>query len=683
MSKTTRRIDVAFIRKSTQAQDDQGQKQNVSRMLKDLGVDIPEEHWFVGTVSRRKVKSNLAFNSLMELVEADKVGTVYVESQDRWGTADRTELFALLGILREHDTRLFDLRDRKDLTERDFATEMLAIIGSFKSEKELQDTAYRSLRSRVNNFQATGSWPTGTHPYGYGKRCHSSDGRLLWEWQPRNRSRGQTFYPDKNSKMAPGLDNVPIPRKSKFDVVKLVPSCDPQAVKAVKLVFDLYVRAGLSRRQISARLNAEGLKFNGGHFTHPDITNILRNPAYVGDTHFGKVQTGELKTFDANGLVVDVKKQRSPKSRRTECLVKKGTHEALIDRKTWELAQKKLETERQRTSHSPRNPAYFLKQIFVCGHCGKGLTGRTETDRKTRKKTIVYLCPSYVAGRCNGHPAECGYQRITHEDAERLLFDKLAELDIEFEESWSVGARENIESRLQKLAVEDDEQQQKFQQLMGEGIDALVDLLIESNPEAGEWPQIKSIRRLSFNFYWQSYDDMPDDHMVSERFRLTVGQLRKAVKSAEQAAAEAASEKLGKLKEEHAALTRTWAKASDAMQEVLKADIDRLESEIEDCKWRSVPLSKRIERLHHQAWELQRERAKLRKEWPALQKREKGEAMRRIFKTVTLFWEKTFHPASKRPSRIRKTNRPGRWSFELQKDRVSWALADFDSGSFR
>ena len=71
----------------------------------------------------------------MELVEADKVGTVYIESQDRWGTSDRPELFRLLGILREHKTRLFDLQAQKDITERDLATEMLAFVNSIKSER--------------------------------------------------------------------------------------------------------------------------------------------------------------------------------------------------------------------------------------------------------------------------------------------------------------------------------------------------------------------------------------------------------------------------------------------------------------------------------------------------------------------------------------------------------------------
>jgi DNA invertase Pin-like site-specific DNA recombinase len=198
------RVDAVFIRKSTQGQDEEGQKANVRNMLKERGVYVPDAHWFVGTVGRRKVRRNPDFARLMELVEADRIGTVYVESQDRWGTGDRPELFSLLGTLREHDTRLYDLRAGKDLTEKDLATEMLAFVNSIKSEKELQDIAFRSLRTRVNNFRDTGSWPTGSHPYGYGKECRAADGKLLWVWQPVNRSRGQVFYPDAAGRLTPG-----------------------------------------------------------------------------------------------------------------------------------------------------------------------------------------------------------------------------------------------------------------------------------------------------------------------------------------------------------------------------------------------------------------------------------------------------------------------------------------------
>ena len=261
MSATGRRIDAVFIRKSSQGQDEQGQIRNVETMLQEATITVPKDNWFIGTVKRRNVRKGEHFKRLMDLVNAGQVRTVFVESQDRWGTADRTELYALLEILRSNDTRLYDLKAKRDLTEKDLATEMLSFIGSIKSQKELEDLAYRSLRTRVNNFKDNGSWPTGTHPFGFGKACYRTDGKLLWVWQPVNRSLGQIFMPDTKGKLQPGPENVRLTRKSKGDRIVLVPSNKPTYVKAVRLVYELYTRVGLSRRAISARLNAEGYRF--------------------------------------------------------------------------------------------------------------------------------------------------------------------------------------------------------------------------------------------------------------------------------------------------------------------------------------------------------------------------------------------------------------------------------------
>jgi DNA invertase Pin-like site-specific DNA recombinase len=606
------RIDVVFIRKSTKTQDEKAQQDNVRNMLKEKGVEVPEQYRFTGTVSRRKVKANAEFNRLMELVEADRVGTVYVESQDRWGTGDRPELFSLIGILRQHDTKLYDLRAGKDLTENDIATEMLAFIGSIKSEKELQDISYRSLRTRLNNFKDSGTWPTGTHPYGYGKACYGPNGDILWVWQPVNRSEGQIFYPGPNGLTA-GPSNVSIPRKDKQQITKLVPSNNPAYVTAVKLTFDLFVRVGLSRRQISARLNKEGLLFNGGPFTHPDVTNILRNPAYVGDTHFGKVQTGELNTFDANGLIVEVRKKPKAKRRNPdECLVRRDTHEALVDRKTWEFAQKKLEAERERKSYSPRNPAYWLKQLFVCGHCGKGLTGRTERDRATGRKTVVYVCSTYAAGRCNGLPASCGYQRITHDEAECLLLDKIKELNLPFDNTTSEEARENLQARLARLGHEDAEAVKRWEISLHEGIDAFAAYLSESY--GVDYPALPKLRKWALEFYCG--DDV--GARLLSRLHRDLADLRSTIQRAEKLAVEEAQRQINLLEEEHRRYTLSWAKASELQQAVLKPEIDRLEADIRQWKSRTVPLSSRLEALYREEAERQAEREKLLAEWPTL-----------------------------------------------------------------
>jgi DNA invertase Pin-like site-specific DNA recombinase len=102
------RTDAVFVRKSTKAQDEQAQEGSVTKLLTDIGVTVPDENWFVGVVSRRKVKENAEFNRLMELVRQDKIGTIYVESQDRWGTITSADYFGTIGTLQKHQTRLFD-----------------------------------------------------------------------------------------------------------------------------------------------------------------------------------------------------------------------------------------------------------------------------------------------------------------------------------------------------------------------------------------------------------------------------------------------------------------------------------------------------------------------------------------------------------------------------------------------
>jgi hypothetical protein len=646
-------------------------------MLRDRGIRVPESRWFCGTVSRRKVRANAEFNRLMEEVETDRVGTVYVESQDRWGTADRRELFALLDTLCRHGTRLFDLRAGKDLTEKDIATELLAFVNSIKSEKELQDIAYRSLRSRVNNFKDTGSWPTGPHPYAYGKVCSTPDGKVLWVWQPVDKVRGQVFYPAEDGpitgpggcRLAPGPDGVKIPRKARGQLIKLVPSNDPDKVRAVRLAFDLYTRVGLSKRSISIRLNAEGLIFNGGPFTQPDVKHILRNAAYAGDTYFGKVQCGTLSTFDHQGLIVEVKgKQQEKRRDASECLVRRNTHEPLVDRATWERARAKLADEAERVSYSPRNPAYYLKQLFVCGHCGQGMVGRTENWHG--KKTVMYLCSSYAAGSCNGYRTDCGYHRITHEDAEQMLLDKIAELDLPLDNTASAAARDNLHARLDQLRFEGLESIRCYDRWIAEGVRALTGYLDEVyGPDA---PAFRHLRELARHHYTRIETTERDFKGLC----LDLAAFKQAVQEAEAAAVEEAEAKLDELAGEHRDYTKAWARANDFQQGVLKEEMERLEEEMAEWRERAVPLADRLADLRRRIEERGAERKKLLAEWPALEGRERGEALRRLFKTVTLFWEKTYHPPS--PKRARKTARRGRYSYILLRDRIQWVFAEFN-----
>lgn len=358
----------------------------------------------------------------------------------------------------------------------------------------------------------------------------------------------------------------------------------------------------------------------------------------------------------------------------SQCLVMKDTHEPLVDRKTWELAQQKLADERERTSHAPRNPAYYLKQIFVCGHCGKSMAARTETDPNGHRK-VVYVCSTYLKGRQNGHPVPCGYHRITHEDAEQLLMDKIKKLNLPLDKGASDGARVNLQERLARLGHEDEESVRQWEVWVQEGINDLADYFNEAYQP--DYKVLQRLRKLALRVYC---DEKIEDQDFT-RLPLALREFNKALREAEQQAVRQAKNKVDEIREEHRSLTLSWARATDDMQTVLKQEIENLEAQRREWEARTLPIIERLNRLYTAEEERQAERQQLLAEWPKLEDREKGEALRRLFRTVSLYWNQDFHPCIPNPSRPRKTDRPGRYSYTLQGDRTEWRFTVTDSVS--
>jgi hypothetical protein len=152
-------------------------------------------------------------------------------------------------------------------------------------------------------------------------------------------------------------------------------------------------------------------------------------------------------------------------------------------------------------------------------------------------------------------------------------------------------------------------------------------------------------------------------------------EFKKALLDAERRIADLARAKLHDLTAKHEQYVEKWVEAT----ELTRAAIERKKAEVEEaiskCKAQTEPLSKRLESLYREEDERDAERRKILKDWPTMKNREKGESLRQIFKTVTLRWERTFHPSSKRPTRPRKTKRPGRYSYELKNEATKWEIA--------
>jgi hypothetical protein len=188
---------------------------------------------------------------------------------------------------------------------------------------------------------------------------------------------------------------------------------------------------------------------------------------------------------------------------------------------------------------------------------------------------------------------------------------------------------------------------------------------------------LQRLRKLALDVYCGDEINGRD----SGRLPLALREFNKGLRQAEQAAVTQAERKLTELRQEHKALTLNWVRATDEMQVVLKREIEGREAEIREWEPRTVGITERLSKLYEAEEERQAERERLAAEWPKLESREKGEALRRLFHTVKLYWDRTFHPPEQNPSRPRKTQRAGRYSYRLQTGRIEWHFAALDSGS--
>lgn len=255
------------------------------------------------------------------------------------------------------------------------------------------------------------------------------------------------------------------------------------------------------------------------------------------------------------------------------------------------------------------------------------------------------------------------------------MLAKLDELGLECRIGRSNGARENLEKRLERLGHENTQTQRQWMGWIIEGINAFIAYVGQAKP-LDDYHEIRRLRRLASNFYFGEDEDPTS--IANLTGRLTG--LKSQIQAAEKIAQRAAVEMVEKLTEKHTRCTKNWAMATNEMQLVLKDEIQRIEAERAEWKTKAVPLSQRFKELAEAERLRDEEREELERSWPELDEREKGESLRRMFKQVTLHWEKQFHPASLNPTRPRKTDRPGRYSYHLLRDQIEWSYATTDLG---
>lgn len=212
-------------------------------------------------------------------------------------------------------------------------------------------------------------------------------------------------------------------KKDEADHNHLVP--DDETAWIVRRVFEL-AAAGWGRMRILKELEREqvpcpawfmhqrGAKDYGDKFADPQerchwhpatVTSILKNPVYVGTTVGCKTE----KLFKV-GLQV--------KTDEGKRVVVEGTHEALISREVFELANARIAERRRRCKDG--EPTIF-SGLVKCAECGKQMSKRYYPKSK---KYLVYVCGTYAYRGV----AECSAHQVFYDDLYRAVLEDIRAL---------------------------------------------------------------------------------------------------------------------------------------------------------------------------------------------------------------------------------------------------------------
>jgi site-specific DNA recombinase len=181
-----------------------------------------------------------------------------------------------------------------------------------------------------------------------------------------------------------------------------------EEVAIVRYIFENYTN-GVGYNRILNYLNGMGFKSKYGRpFGKNSLYSILGNEKYTGKFIFNKK------------LEKDVSGKRNPHWKpREEWVVVENGLPAIIDEKTFNAAQAKLEVNKKRGGRFRAKEVYLLSGLIVCGECGSSMFGNSRKSGRNKSRYSSYKC----SHRAN-HKG-CANKEIRKEYLENYVLDEL------------------------------------------------------------------------------------------------------------------------------------------------------------------------------------------------------------------------------------------------------------------
>lgn len=252
---------------------------------------------------------------------------------------------------------------------------------------------------------------------------------IMNEWYLRDLSRKQKAAIRVKGESGKPTNNSPIYGYKKDPADKYHWIIDEEAAAVIRRIFQLAIE-GHGIYEISTILYHDKVETPAVHlakqgrgmwkahdtFQYPYswsgsvVGRIIARPEYLG--HTVNFRTHKESYKDKHSVANDPKDWR----------IFENTHEPIVDKETWELAQKLLATPRRIDTIGEPNP---LTGLLFCADCGAKMYNHRARKSNTAKKTVdYYSCSSYSFAKQQKKDA-CSVHYIRTEAVRALILDTI------------------------------------------------------------------------------------------------------------------------------------------------------------------------------------------------------------------------------------------------------------------
>lgn len=450
-SRARERAAVGYARRSTDKQEQSipDQKKAIERYCEDNGLTLTK--WFVDdAISGTKASNRPAFQEMVAAAGSAgcDFGLVVVYDVKRFGRLDNDEAGFYRHMLRQAGVEvLYVAEGFAGFGESSDTDDLLRPVKQWQARQESKDLSKVTIRGQLSKSE-TGCWMGGVAPHGYDLRYTNDRDEFLFRvrFMPDGTKQQIDDAGDMVRTLARG-EKINISKRDKGQLVL----GHPDRVATIRTIFQLYTEERRGLAAVSGYLNTHEIPtprgpgwshIYSGQWRDSTVRAILVNPIYCGDMVWNRRKDGRFHRIErvASGGGRPVERRNAHGARLVpndpeDWVIVRDTHEAIIPRRTWELAKSVREGRPASIAQQgePKRPVggwngkrsrFILSGLVQCGRCGGRYQGVTRTKGKrridgTKVKNRYYACGSYIA---KGRSA-CKFGAIPQEKLENAVID--------------------------------------------------------------------------------------------------------------------------------------------------------------------------------------------------------------------------------------------------------------------